>query len=84
MAFQGAPVLFRGLCQLESHRQHAGARHAAPRLGGAQSHRREGRFEGVGGAQVQPVLSRKIIKRQQAVAILGQTLGRFRILRSLS
>ena len=46
MAFQGAPVLFRGLGQLESHRQHAGARQAAPRLGGAQSHRREGKGDG--------------------------------------
>ena len=49
-------------------------------LGGAQPHRGEGRFDGVGGADVNPVLRWKIVENQQSITILGEAVGGLGIL----
>ena len=61
MPFKVAPLLFSGLGQLENHRQQAGARDAARRLGRAAAPSRRS-SQSVRGAE--PVLREKLIKRQ--------------------
>ena len=60
------------------------AGHTALRPVRAMADRGERRFNWVSRAQVLPVGHRKIVKRQQGVAILGQTHRRLRILRFVS
>ena len=60
------------------------AGHTALRPARAMADRGERRFNWVSRAQVLPVGHRKIVKRQQGVAILGQTHRRLRILRFVS
>lgn len=62
MPFERAPVLFGRLGQFEDHRQKAGAGHTPASLAGAQPHRGKGRFNRVGGPDVQRnrVVDRKL------------------------
>jgi len=39
------------------------------------SHGSERRFDGIGGPEVNPVFSGKVVKRQQSLAIFGETFG---------
>ena len=68
------PGLFRFFNQLESQPKERRTRHAITRACGAMAHRREGRFDRIGRAQMLPVLGRKIVKRSQAVAVFLQLL----------
>jgi hypothetical protein len=42
----------------------------------AESDRREGRFDGVGGAQVWPVLGREVVEGEEHVLVFLQTVTR--------
>ena len=44
----------------------------------------KGRFDRIGGAQVRPVLGRKVVKSEQPFLVFFQALGRFWILRSVT
>ena len=80
-AIEEPPFLGRGLHQFEDHREasHAGA----VALGSPMSQPDGGEcaFDGVGGAQVNPVLGREVVEGQEHGAILGQALGRLGIFR---
>ena len=45
---------------------------AAFGLGGPEAHGRKGAFNGIGGANVLPVLGREVVDGEQHVAVLGQ------------
>jgi hypothetical protein len=66
-----SPAGLGGLDQLEGHGQAGGPR-AWP-LGdlGAMPHGGEGAFDGVGRAQVDPVLGREIVEGQQLIDVVG-------------
>ena len=49
-------------------------------LGGPEAHGRKGAFDGIGGANVLPVLGREVVEGEQHVAILGQAGHRFVVL----
>ena len=78
-----APMSFGLLCQLEHHhqRRHAGA--AAFRLTGPMPHRRERRLDRIRRPQMNPVLGREVVERQQHVPVLRQAFDRVRVLRKI-
>lgn len=80
-ATQCSPPLLRAVREFEHRRQNARARAAATRLDRARANRGEGRFNRVGGAQVDPVRARKVVEGEQRIPILGQALGSLRIFR---
>lgn len=78
------PRFFGRLDQLECQAEERRARYTVTRALRAVTHRREGRFDRVRGAQMLPVFSREIVKRQQFVAILRQLFGHLRVLCRIS
>jgi predicted alpha/beta superfamily hydrolase len=58
-------------------------RQAAFQPRGAMTNGRKGAFNGIAGADVFPVLSGKVVKRQQRLAVFGQTIGGLIVLRPI-
>ena len=56
-------------------------RQAAFRPCGAVTDGCKGALDGIAGADMFPVLGRKVVERQQRLAILGQTIGGLIVLR---
>ena len=54
--------------------------HTALGLGGTEPHGGKGGFDGIGGAQIKPVLRRKVIAGQQFFPVLFQAVGRLGLL----
>ena len=79
-AVQAAPLLAGRLAQLEDHGERRHAAEAAFGLGGPEAHGRKGAFDGIGGANVLPVLGREVVDGEQHVAVLGQAGHRFVVL----
>ena len=77
---QAAPLLAGRLAQLEDHGERRHAAEAALGLGGPEAHGRKGAFDGIGGANVLPVLGREVVEGEQHVAVLGQAGHRFVVL----
>ena len=75
-----APAGLGGVEKFVGHRQ--SSRPAAGTLGllGAQPDGGEGGLDGVGGAQVDPVLGRVLEVGEQDLAVLEQLVGRLRVL----
>ncbi len=46
----------------------------------SEAHGRKGAFDGIGGANVLPVLGREVVEGEQHVAVLGQAGHRFVVL----
>ena len=61
-AVQAAPLLAGRLAQLEDHGERRHAAEAALGLGGPEAHGRKGAFDGIGGANVLPVLGREVVE----------------------
>ena len=57
------------LAQLEDHGERRHAAEAALGLGGPEAHGRKGAFDGIGGANVLPVLGREVVEGEQHVAL---------------
>jgi len=76
-----APPLLCGEYQLEGHRETGLARAGALRLPSPDFHCRERRLDRVGGAQMQPMLRRKVKKGQHCFLILHEALRCFGIAR---
>jgi hypothetical protein len=66
--------------EFEDHGQGCDARAASFGSLGAESDRGKGRFNGIGSAQMRPVLGRKVVKGEQPFFVLFQALGRFLII----
>jgi hypothetical protein len=66
--------------EFEDHGQGRNARAASFGALGAEPDRSKGRFNGIGGAEVGPMLRRKVVKSEQPFFVLFQALGRFWIL----
>lgn len=71
-----APALLGTQTQLVNHGKHRVARHTTLGLVSPVAGRAKRRLDGVRRAQMCPVLGRKVIKRQQAVAVLLETWKR--------
>jgi hypothetical protein len=67
----GAPAVLGGEDELERHRQSGGARAGTPGDLRAVPDGGEGRLDRVGGAQVDPVLGRVVIERQELLGVVG-------------
>ncbi len=79
-AIQAAPLLAGRLAQLEDHSEGRLAAEAALGPGGPEAHGRKGAFNGIGGANVLPVLGREVVEGEQHVAVLGQAGHRLVVL----
>src|ERR1700688_3152480 len=64
VAIETTPAFVRALEQFEDHRERGPVRQTALRSDRAVAHSGEGAFDGVGGPQVLPVLSREVVERQ--------------------
>ena len=78
---QSAPSRLRAHGKLIHQAQPAFRAHAVPGLLGAKANGRERRLDRIGRAQMLPMLGRKVVERQQLVAILEQALDRLGIFR---
>jgi hypothetical protein len=79
VAVEFPPLALGGLSELEDHGQAGDPRAGTLGPGGTQAHRSEGGFDGVGGAQVQPVLSGEVVEGEQRVTVLGEAFSRLRV-----
>src|SRR5205807_3563057 len=73
---QAPPAALGAHPELEDHGEHAVTRQAPLRSVGAMAHGREGGFDGVGSAQVNPVLGRKVVAAR-SLARHSTALGYF-------
>lgn len=69
----------RAQIQFKGHGEHGVASPTPPRFVRPQPHRRKGRFHLVRRVDMDPVFRRKIVERQQPLAVLGQAIGRLGI-----
>ncbi len=67
-----SPSLAGRLAELEDHGKRGPAAEAAFGLGGPEPHGLKGAFNGIGGANVLPVLGREVVEGEQHIAVLGQ------------
>ncbi len=73
-AVQASPLLAGRLAQLEDHGKRGLAAEAAFGLGGPEAHGRKGAFNGIGGANVLPVLGREAsLKRELLSELTGSS-----------
>ena len=72
------------LGEFEGQPEEGGARHAVLGPAGAVAHGGEGRLDGVGGAQVHPVLGGEGVRGQQGLAVLLQLRGGLRVIGPLA
>jgi hypothetical protein len=79
-ASNSKPAFLGTFDQLEHQGQDGVLGDTAPGLVSSQSHGGEGGFNGVGGANVRPMLSGEIEEGEQDIPVFGQTLGGLRIL----
>jgi hypothetical protein len=63
--------------EFEDHGPGRNARAASFGALGAEPDRSKGRFNGIGSAQMRPVLCREVIKGEQPFLVFSQALGRF-------
>ena len=75
MAVEASPGLLRAVDQLEHHGERGLVREASLRADRPVPHGRESAFNGIGGAQVLPMLRREIVKDEQRLSIFPQALG---------
>ena len=76
MPVEAAPALLGRLGEFEDHGERRLVGEAALRAHGSMPHGGKAAFDGVGGAQVLPVLGREVVEGQQCRAILGQAIDR--------
>jgi hypothetical protein len=74
-AAQSSPTALGGLPELVDHGEHPVARQAALGAVGPVPNGGEARLSDVAAANVNPVLGRKFVEREQRCAILRQALG---------
>ena len=79
-ASQFAPALLSALSQFEDHRQNAFSAYTTSRFSCSKPYGCEGRFYRVGRPDMNPVLSREVVKGQHLLFILAQTFHSLRVL----
>ena len=72
MLVEPSPMLLRGLGEFEDHRQGSSAGAAALGSFRAVSNGREGRFDRVGGSDVDPVLGGEVVEGEQYIFVIAQ------------
>ncbi len=82
MPFDSLPGFLRLQGEFKDHRERRQPRPAALRPFRAMPHRGKGRFNGIDGSDVYPVLGREIIKGKEGLFILLQALAGLLVLDS--
>ena len=81
VAAQAPPAFLRGFDQLEHHGKRGLVRQTALRSDCPVPYRGERALDWIGRAQVQPMLGREVVERQEDVAIPGQAFDRLLVFR---